>query len=203
MESVKLNLEKIDKEYYNAVQKPEIEVFGIKRYLSIEGRGAPGGEEYQNMISVLYSLAYEVKNQVKSRGKDFVVPKLECLWWPDEGKNMERMADDQWNWRLMIRVPDIAVHGDIQRAKNKILNEKAMIEVSDVKITRMTEGKCVQALHIGPYQDVGETYDKILTFLKEKKLKVHGRFHEIYLSDPSKTSPEKLKTIVRIPAASL
>lgn len=203
MESAKLDLQKIDREYYNATRDPSIEIFGVKRYIAVDGSGKPGGDEYQNMIQTLFTLAYQIKDEVKTKGRDFVVSKLECLWWTDEGKSFDAVAPENWKWKLMIRIPDIVVHGDIEKAKTKVLNEKAMAEVSDIKLFRMNEGKCVQTMHVGSYETIGDSYDRITKFLKEKGLKKHGRFHEIYISGPDKTSAEKLKTIVRMPAVKI
>lgn len=203
MESTKLDLQKIDKEYYSAVREPSIEFFGVKRYLAVDGSGKPGNEIFQTMIQTLFTLAHQVKKEVKANGRDFVVSKLECLWWTDGGKSFNTVPPELWKWKLMIRIPDIVVHGDIERAKVKVLNEKAIAEVTGIKLFRMNEGKCVQAMHIGSYETVGEAYERILNFLKEKDLKIHGKFHEIYISDPGKTSTEKLKTIVRVPAVKI
>ncbi len=199
METGKLDLSHMDKDYYSARERPELIAFGDMRYIIIEGHGAPGGVEYAKKINMLYALAYALKNDKKKEGTDFVVPKLECQYWADQGETFDSTSPERWNWKLMIRIPVFVTRDDIEEAKFEILDKKGMAGIRNAKLQSLSMGLCVQALHKGPYERVGETYDRIMGFVAKKGLNENGPYHEVYLSNPDRTPPEKLKTIVRQP----
>ena len=199
MEAGKINFAETDRDYYYSGKTPKFLTFGEKKYISIQGKGQPGGEEFQKSIQLLYTVAYQAKYAGKKLGKDFTVSRLECLWWADEGKNFETTPIDQWNWKLLIRIPNFVSTEDIGRAKSAVTETKGLSGSEKVQIDSLSEGRCVQALHLGPYDKVGETYDRIIKFIEENGLKHNGPYHEIYMSNPDRTSPEKLKTIIRQP----
>lgn len=199
MEIRELDFAKVDKGYYKARQKPEIRIFGDIRYITIEGKGEPGGANYQSHIQSLFSLVNTLKNQLLEEGNDFVIPNLECLWWVDEGATFENTPRDQWNWRLMIRIPLFISRDEIEDAKFESLDKRGGSDIQRVSTQLIAEGRCVQALHKGPYERIGDTYGRILAFMKGRGLTQNGYFHEIYLNNPGRTSKEKLQTIVRLP----
>ncbi|MFC2095702.1 GyrI-like domain-containing protein [Candidatus Bipolaricaulota bacterium] len=125
---------------------------------------------------------------------DFKVPNLECLWLSDPTD----VPLDEWAWRLLVRVPDAITEGYIQEARNLLLKKKG-IEASDLKLIRWEEGQAVQILHVGPYDEVGRSYQAIGEYAEANGLQPGSIGHEVYISDPRRTSPEKLKTIVRVP----
>ncbi len=195
----KLDLVKEFKSYYGANNKPEIVEFEGILYLSIEGKGEPAGEVFTKALEALYPLAYGVKKICKSQGKDFGVPKLEGLWWVKSNKPALEVPRSEWFWKLLIRMPDFATSEIVNNAKEEVFKKKSLDLIKEIKFETMDEGKCVQIMHIGPYATEPETIQKMKKFIKENKFNESGLHHEIYLSDPRKTAPEKMKTILRQP----
>lgn len=203
----KLDLTKKYKAYYTAKPKPEIVTIPPTRYLSIEGLGDPSQPLFTEKLQALYPVAYTLKFICKSRGQDFVVPKLEGLWWYDENKypnvtftgtptNVKR---EDWQYRLLIRIPDFVKESDVVNAIAVVQEKKQVEPAGEIRMHELNEGKVVQMLHVGPFDKEPETLQKIYAFTKEHDLKKNGLHHEIYLSDFRKTPPEKLKTILREP----
>ncbi|MCO4293756.1 GyrI-like domain-containing protein [Solitalea sp. MAHUQ-68] len=203
----KLDLTKFYKTYHKATNKPELVTIEPARYISIEGKGDPSAHEFTNCLQALYSTVYTLKFAFKVKQKDFVVAKLEGLWWFDEAKfdvgSMEeaplKVPRNEWNYRMMIRLPEFVKEEDIQLAKKNVFEKKGISLVSNVEFFQMEEGLSVQMLHLGPFNKEPETLKEMLTFMETKKLGKNGLHHEIYLSDFNKTAPEKLKTILREP----
>lgn len=195
-----MSLEKIDlkKEYkdlYRATAKVKEVKPGKGTFIAVEDKGVPGGEAYQNAIDALYSVAYTVKFTLKGEGTlDFGVPCLECLYFDDPTK----VAIDNWHWQLMIRIPP-EVKANHIKAAAKVLREKKDKDVSMVKRITFAEGPCLQTLHVGPYDDVGGTYEMLQRHAADAGLDTYAPCHEVYISDPRRTAPEKLKTVVRVP----
>ena len=196
---MKLDLTKEYKTYYTAKTTPEIVEIEEGKFLTIEGKGAPGGDEFQAKVGALYSLAYGIKKLMKKEGKDFTVAKLEGLWWVDSGKQYTEVPREEWRWKLLIRQPDFVTEEIVEKAGEEIMKKKKLEMVNEVKFEKMREGKCVQILHIGPYSTEPESLEKMYELMKEKGLVYNGFHHEIYLSDPRKVPEEKLKTILRQP----
>lgn len=199
MQSGKLDLVSSERDYYTSKQAPDIVTFSEKRYIALDGRGTPGSELFRSHIESLFSIAYQLKNAEKSLGRDFVVPKLEALWFADEGKNFDKEPPTEWNWTILIRIPDYVSESSLNEAKLEAMEKKKLRDVSRIAIRSLNEGKCVQALHVGPYDTVGRTYFRIRSFMSKNGLIPNGNYHEIYLSDPARSRAENLKTIVRQP----
>lgn len=199
MEINKVDFISQDKEYFSATRKPGILILGVKTYISLEGQGTPESVDYQVSIETIYSAAFQLKFLLKGRDKDFKVSKLECLWWVEQGKDFMNTPMKEWRWKLLIRIPDFITSADVNKVIEKIVNERGLREADKLQIFSMTEGKCVQVLHYGPYNEIGTTYDRLLEYLSQTGLEQNGAYHEIYISDPNRTSPDKLRTIVRQP----
>ncbi len=195
----KLDLTKKYKTYYSAKTTPEIIEIEEGKFLIIEGKGAPGSDEFQAKISALYSLAYGVKNICKKQGKDFVVPKLEGLWWVDSNKPFSEVPREEWRWKLLIRMPEFVNAQIVEKAKTAVIKKKGIELVKEIKFEKMKEGTCVQILHIGPYSTELESLQKMRKLMEKENLIENGPHHEIYLSDPRRVPEEKLKTILRQP----
>ncbi len=197
----KIDLYKLHKDQYAASEKPQLVEIKSAKYLSITGRGAPGSEEFSSKIGALYSAAFTIKMTCKFQGKyDYVVCKLESQFWLDgDNSNFSGTDPEQWNWKLFIRTPDFVGDEDLENAKTVLLEKGREPEVKQVKLESLSEGLCVQALHVGPYDRECETIEKMMTFAGEQGKEFHGLHHEIYLSDPRRIPPERLKTILRIP----
>lgn len=203
----KLDLTKEHKAYYTATSKPELLTIGKAQFLSITGKGDPSGQTYADKLQALYSVAYAVKFLYKAMDKDFVVAKLEGLWSFDEDKYAGLSADEaplkiprsEWNYRMLIRIPDFVTGEQLERAVKTVVNQKQISLAAEIEWFEMEEGKVVQMLHKGPFSEEPETLKQIVAFCEEHRLSKNGLHHEIYLSDPRKTAPEKLKTILREP----
>jgi len=202
MSAEKLDLFKQFKAEYAAAKKPTLIDAGKARYLAVSGRGDPNGAVFTAKLEALYSMAYALKMAFKNRDQEYVVCKLEGLWWGDLGlPNFTALPRDTWNWTLLIRTPDFVTPLDIRTTAKALLAKGKTQGVVEVAPFALEEGRCVQMLHLGPYQDEYKSIATMLDFVAEQKLHPHGLHHEIYLSDPRRTAPEKLKTILRIPVA--
>jgi hypothetical protein len=199
MGTTKLDLTKEYKTYYTAKTTPEVVEFNEVQFLTIEGKGAPSGKEFTAKVEALYPLAYGVKNVCKKQGKDFGVPKLEGLWWVESNKPALEVPREEWRWKLLIRMPEFVTSDIVEKVKAEVIKKKGIELVKEIKFEKITEGKCVQILHVGPYSTEPESLSKMRKLMKEKNLVDDGLHHEIYLSDPRKVTPEKMKTILRQP----
>jgi hypothetical protein len=200
MGNEKVDLFKLHEKEYVAAKNPVLVEIPPARYLSIEGMGEPGGEQFTQRLNALYKVAYSIKMAKKNAGSDYVVCKLEALWWGISGPgDFSAEPASDWNWRLLIRVPDFVAETDLQDAVTAAVRKRASPEVHKVKLRELEEGLCVQVLHVGAYSREKESIEKMNELVKEKGLSFHGLHHEIYLSDPRRVSPEQLKTILRMP----
>jgi hypothetical protein len=203
----KLDLTKTYKSYFTAKTKPELVTIEAAHFISLTGKGDPSAPAFTKNIEALYSTAYVIKFKYKSQNKDFTVSKLEGLWWFDEtrfpGKNIKTAATEvprsEWEYRLLIRMPDFVTAGDVEAAKQTVIAKKHIQLAAQVQYFTMNEGKCIQMLHVGPFSTEPESLLQIAAFSEQNNLERNGLHHEIYLSDFRKTAPEKLKTILREP----
>lgn len=172
------------------------------QFLMIDGQGAPEGEAYAEAVGWLYAVAYPVKfaskNQMK---KDFVVPPLEGLWWAEDLGVFISGERDAWQWTMMIMQPEWITASMYEHGVSKA-EEKLGDAPSSLRLETFAEGLSVQILHIGPYADEAPTIARLHNeFLPANGYVETGHHHEIYLGDPRKTAPEKLKTVIRQPVA--
>ncbi|ELR72858.1 hypothetical protein C900_00819 [Fulvivirga imtechensis AK7] len=203
----KLDLTKRYKSYYTAKAKPEITEIEPAKFLSIQGVGDPSGSDFADNVQALYATAYAIKFVCKALNKDFVVSKLEGLWWFDEqkykGYTMEeapvKIPRSEWGYRLLIRMPEYVTEQIVQEAIASTVEKKELPLAREIELYPMTEGKVVQMLHVGPFNKETETLLQMNEFIQENNFDRNGLHHEIYLSDFRKTAPEKLKTILREP----
>lgn len=203
----KSDLTKLYKSYYSATETPKIVTFEKIQYLSILGIGDPSLKGFSDAIEALYATAYAIKFIYKALKNDFVVPKLEGLWWYDEELHKGLTIDEapqkvkrsEWEYRLMIRMPDFVTAEVIEQMVANTAAKKLLPKVNDIHLFFLEEGKCVQALHVGPFDKEPETLNRINDFIQSNNFSRNGLHHEIYLSDFRKTSPDKLKTILREP----
>lgn len=195
----KIDFSKTRKDLYSATTKIKEVNPGAGMFLSVSGKGAPGGEVFQSAIEKLYTLAYTLKFGVaKPKGLDFKVCCLECLYFVEDPA---QASMDEWKWQLMLRIPEELKEQDLEEARKAVL-ERKNLDTSAVKRVEHKEGRCLQTLHIGPYDQVGSTYDLLVKHASESGwAPVSSACHEIYISDPRRVAPEKLKTIVRLPVA--
>jgi hypothetical protein len=177
-------------------------------FSAIDGKGNPNESdgEYQNALGILYSVQYTIKMSKKGTSVpdgyfDYVVPPLEGLWWT-LNKEFNYKSKVNLNWVSMIRLPEY-VNKNVFKWACEEAAEKKKINTGKAYFHKFTEGLCVQCTHIGPYAEEPKTMNVIDTFIEKnnlaKDLNEKRRHHEIYLSDPRKGDPKKLKTVLRIP----
>ncbi len=196
----KLDLHRLHRDEYAPAREPIILDLSDGRYLAVDGRGEPGGSEFQEKLGALYGMAFTIKMMRKRAGLgDYVVAGLEGLYWPDPGLSPFEAPLDTLNWRLLIRTPDTVNDGDVEAGRLALKQKGRGAWVDDVVLLSMAEGPCVQMLHVGPYDKEPETIRRMEEFAQQQGFELHGRHHEIYLSDPRRVPPERLRTILRLP----
>jgi len=188
-------------EYVASAKKPGMVRIGPARYLSVAGRSAPGSEEFNRAIGALYTVAFTIKMARKFAGQDYTVTKLEGLWAPDSPEADPSSLSTIWNWELLIRVPTFISEKELRTTVEQLVAKGKRDDVRKVRLTEIKEGECVQMLHVGPYTAEQPTIARMKEFAQLAGRTFAGRHHEIYLSDPRRVKPEKLKTILRQPVA--
>lgn len=177
------------------------------RYLMVDGRGDPNSSPaYAGAIGALYPVAYTLKFASKRElGRDYVVPPLEGLWWAEDMSAFTTARDKSaWEWTLMIMVPDWIGPGLVDDAVARVRAKGAPDRLDDVRVEALSEGLCAQTLHVGPYDDEGPVLERLHhEFLPAHGLRPTGRHHEVYLGDPRRVAPERLRTILRQPVAAV
>ena len=169
--------------------------------MMIDGRGDPSGPAFQQAIQAIYSVAYTMKFRSKKlRKKDYTVMALEGLWWSDDGP-FDQGARDKWRWTLLTVVPPFITQRDFDGAVYEVRRKKNPPGLDGLRLESFAEGLCVQTMHVGPYSAEGPAIALVEAFAKENGLKLVGKHHEIYLGDPRRASPARLRTIVRHPVA--
>lgn len=197
------------KEFYQPKNKPSIIEIPAMNFLAVRGKGDPNQEngEYQTAIGLLYTLAYTIKMSKKSDHHidgyfDYVVPPLEGFWWQEgrEGIDYENKSD--FHWISLIRLPDFVTKADFDWAIEEATHKKKQ-DFSKVEFLTYGEGLCVQCMHLGSYDEEPTTIAAMEAYAQAQGYVIdinNSRFHhEIYLSDPRKTAPEKRKTVLRHP----
>lgn len=199
--AAKLDLFKKHRADYVAPRKPTLVAIGPARYLTAEGRGAPAGAAFQAAVGALYAVAFTVKRARKAAGKgDYKIAALEGLWWgPDRRAPFSVKSPKDWRWKLLIRTPAPVSAADLARARKALLAKGKVAEVAKVKLETIREGRSVQMLHVGGYDKEPATLEAMLGFAAARGLSFRGVHHEIYLSDPRRTAPARLRTILRHP----
>ena len=193
---IKLDLFKSLKSEYAAKPHPALINSTAGNYLCIEGRGRPGDETFGEQVAALYAVAYTTKMRSKVHdGADYGISKLETVWI----SLPESRESNDWHWRLMIRTPDFITTAAVETTIQVLLGKKKSPTVNEVFLSTMHEGPCVQMLHVGPYEDEPQSFAIMAEFAAAEDLNVTGQPHEIYLSDPRRVEPAKLKTILRLP----
>lgn len=212
----KLDFKKAYKNLYLPKPVPSIVDVPEIRFLMIDGKGNPNDPEgeYNRSVEVLYALSYTISMSYKGDFKiknffNYVVPPLEGLWWMEDDDFFDIERKDRLLWTSMIRQPHFVDEGVIHWAISELNKKKPNLDTKQVRLCDYTEGLCVQMMHLGHFDTEIETVEKIDRFAYESgfqsaisKVSIEGivkRHHEIYLSDPRKVKPERMKTIIRHP----
>jgi hypothetical protein len=200
-----LDFKKDQKELYQPKAVPSIVKVPKMTFLAVSGKGDPNGEVFAAAVELLYSLSYSIKMNNKAV-LEYVIPPLEGIWWA----GVCGVADkSQFEWRIMLRQPDFVTKAVLESAKNAISKKKKHLDVSQAQLENFSEGLCVQVLHTGPYDTEDATIDTMEQFANQagyvfdiaddSTKKLSRRHHEIYLTNPGRVTPEKIKTLIRYP----
>ncbi len=196
----KIDLYQIHNSEYVTPGKPVLVEIKPASYLAITGQGEPGGDVFQAKLGALYNVAFTVKMEKKLSGQDYTVCKLEGLWWGNlDEPDFTREPPSTWNWKLIIRVPDFITEKDLKEAIQKLQARGKPSEVAEIQLETLKEGRCVQILHVGPYSEEHRSIAMMIQLAEANGLTFHGLHHEIYLSDPRRVAPARLRTILRYP----
>lgn len=197
------------KEFYLPPKKPGIIDIPEMNYIAVRGKGDPNEPEgeYKTAISLLYSIAFTIKMSYKGNHKidgyfSYVVPPLEGLWWQEGLDGVDYAHKEAFEWIAMIRLPEFVTKEEFDWAIKEATTKKGT-DFSKVFFFTYKEGLCVQCMHVGPYDDEPATIQKMDDFAATNRYvsdfsetRLH---HEIYLSDPRRCAPEKLRTVIRMP----
>ncbi len=191
--------------YHASAGKPVLVDVPEMGYLMVDGQGNPNTEPaFRDAVEALYGLSYTVKFTVKQENADldFKVFPLEALWWMASGGPFDMNTKDQWRWTMLMALPSHIGQSHVTEAHEKLEARRHSPALDLVRFEKWHEGPAVQVLHVGPYDAEGPTIELLHQFARDAGKTIHGKHHEIYLSDPRRCAPEKLKTILRHPVRS-
>lgn len=197
------------KEFYMPKNQPSVVTVPEMNYIAVRGQGDPNEEdgEYKRAVGLLYAVAYTIKMSKKGFSKiegyfDYVVPPLEGFWMQNGAEGVDYSRKEDFKWISVIRLPDFVKRADFDRAVEEATRKKKT-DFSKVEYFTYNEGLCVQCMHIGSYDEEPETVERMHKYMEAQGYALDfscGRYHhEIYLSDPRKVAPERLRTVIRHP----
>ena len=180
---------------FEVVRVPDLQ------YLAVDGHGDPNTPAFAEAAGALFPVAYALRNESRSSlGRDYVVMPLEGLWWADDLEAFTTARDkSRWAWTLLVMVPDW-VDADLLGLAVERVCHRAPARLGDVRLETRSEGLCVQTLHVGSFDDEAGVLEQMhQDVIPAQGLRPAGSHHEVYLSDPRRTAPERLRTILRQP----
>ena len=198
----KIDHKKVFKEYYKPKRTPSIVDVPAMQFLMVDGKGYPGtSPEYAQAMEALYPMSFTLKFALKKAGIiDYTVMPLEGLWW---AKDMDAFIidsrKDEWLWTSMIMQPPEVTPTHYTEAIAAVKRKSNPVALDKMRLETYHEGLSVQVLHIGPFSEEGPVIETMHQFAFDKGYELHGKHHEIYLSDPRRTPQEKLRTVIRQP----
>lgn len=201
----KIDYKKQLKEFYSGkVGRLAVVTVPKMNFLMVDGKGDPNtSQEYIDAIETLYPVAYTIKFLCKNKyEQDFGVMPLEGLWWSEDMQDFLNGKKDNWQWTAMIMQPPEVTKEYFQEALELVKKRKVPKSLDKIRFEQYKEGRAAQVLYIGPYSEETETISRLHDFIKEQGGELTNttkHHHEIYLSDPRRVDPAKLKTIIRQP----
>jgi hypothetical protein len=170
------------------------------QYLMVDGSGNPNtSPRFAEAMSGLYPVAYTLRFAVKAEEQiAYSVMPLQGLWWLPDG-DFDFSIKDRWLWTLMIMQPEYVTDDRFEAARESAEKKEPLPIFDELRLEVFEEGPAAQIMHIGPYADEARTIEKLHAFIRESGYTLRGKHHEIYLGDPNRSAPEKLKTIIRQP----
>lgn len=186
---------------YNPPKRCELVQVPPLRFLMLDGHGNPNNNPvYQEAVETLYALVYTLKFAVKkSVGLDYGVMPLEGLWSVPDMNQFSLEDKDAWDWTMMIMQPEWINPEMVESASAEVRRKKKLLALEQVRFEVYDEGLAAQIMYLGAYADEGPAIAMLHTFIAEQGYERRGKHHEIYLGDPRRTAPEKLKTVIRQP----
>lgn len=204
MTQTKLDLKHDLRPLYAAGPTPRfVDVPGLP-YLMLDGRGDPNTNSgYAAAVKAIYAVAHALKAAIRQSepGVDFTVMPLEGLWWSPEKISHAAADRPSWDWTLLIAQPDFVDTQLIDDVRAFAAQKSSREMVEAVRLGTLAEGPCAQVMHIGPDASEAATVERLHAFISSNGHVASGRHHEIYLSDPDRTAPQRLKTVIRQPVA--
>jgi len=196
----KIDLKKELKHLYSApAGEPVLVEVPRMRFLMADGEGDPNNNPlFQELANLLYGLSFSLKFAAKKTGADYTVAPLEGLWWAEDMRGFSMDRREAWKWTLMIMQPEPIGPEMVAQARLELERKKQQSTVA-VRFEAFSEGLCAQILHLGPYAAEASTIQRLHRFAAERGYQLRGKHHEIYLGDPRRCAPEKLKTLLRQP----
>lgn len=205
MPAIKIDFKRELRELYAPGHEPSLVEVPELAFVMIDGRGDPNtAPAYREAVEALYAVAYAAKFAVKRApdGIDFGVMPLEGLWWAEDMSRFSSEDKTDWSWTAMIMQPEPVTTEIAEAARQHAAAKKSLPALERLRFERFHEGLAAQVLHIGPYAEEGPTIARLHAFIAEHGYVPAGKHHEIYLSDPARSAPEKLKTVIRQPVVS-
>ena len=200
----KVDLKKQLKAFYNPSAKAPVFVeIPAMQFLMVDGEGNPNtAQDYQDAVEALYSVSYTVKFMLKQEhGLDYTVMPLEGLWWgtPRGQTHFSEADKDLFKWTAMIMQPDFVTPALLQEGLRRAAAKKPLSALDKLRFETFSEGLVVRIMYFGAFDDEGPTIERLHQYAYDQGYELRGKHHEIYLSDPRRTAPEKLKTVLRHP----
>ena len=189
---------------YKAGRNPELVDVPELPFLMVDGEGDPNtAAAYREAIEALYSVSYTLKFTLKrsSVGFDYAVMPLEGLWFSPDSESFTSGRKSAWHWTAMILQPELVTEEMVADAVEAAARKRALPAARKLRLERFCEGRAAQVMHVGPYSAEAPTIARLHEFIAEQGLSLAGKHHEIYLGDPRRAQPDKLRTIIRQPVA--
>jgi hypothetical protein len=191
------------KELYapSAAHPTMVEVPAFK-FLMVDGKGDPNeAKDFQDAIGALFGLSYGVHFALKKAGIESRVRPLEALWWADGKRDFMEIGQGLWRWTAMMLQPDEITPALLEKVRIEAERKKPNPMLAKARLETFDEGLAAQVMHVGPYSAEKPTIERLRAFIAEQGYRPRGKHHEIYIGDPRRAAPEKLKTVVRQPVA--
>lgn len=204
MPATKIDFRRELSELYAPAREPSLVTVPELAFLMVDGHGDPNAASgYREAVEALYAVAYAAKFAVKrSGGIDFGVMPLEGLWWASDMSKFTSEDRSGWSWTAMIMQPPPVTTEIVELACRQAASKKSLPALELLRFELFNEGLAAQILHRGAYADEAPTIARLHQFIAEQGCALAGKHHEIYLNDPARTAPERLKTVIRQPVGS-
>ncbi|MYS81723.1 GyrI-like domain-containing protein [Embleya scabrispora] len=197
----RIDFKKTHASLYTASATPTLLPVPELPFLAVDGSGDPAGAAYAAAVEALYGVAYTIRFALKGAGVvEYPVPPLQGLWWTDADGGFDFAGDRaKWQWTMLLMQPEQADDVLVSDALARTAKKKPAAPVDRVRLRRIAEGECAQVLHTGPYDTEHATLDRLRAYVTTQGREAAGLHHEIYLTNPGRTAPEKMRTILRYP----